>query len=218
MTSQVVHPVGLRERKKAEVRQALQDATLRLALAHGYDNVTVEAIADAVGVSTRTFSNYFSSKEEALFATPTDAHERLAAAIAARDPQEPPVAVLAAVLGEMADQLAERAPAWRSKMALVAQNPQLQLRLAAQMSRFEGVLAQGLAQRSGRDLAVDPYAELVAAAATGALRVALTHWRTGTGQSLHELLSRLFACLAAGLPDAPCGTSPFVPPNVSRPS
>lgn len=209
---------GRRERKKAEVRQALADATLRLALEHGFENVTVEAIADEVDVSARTFSNYFSSKEEALFAThPRSAgrlsSEWLSAAIAERDPDESPVAVLAAVLGQIAQDLADRT-AWWSKMAVVAQSPHLQMRLAAQLSRLEVVMAQGVARRSGRDLGSDPYPALVAVAATGALRVALTHWRSRPGQSLPELLGELFAELTAGLPDVP---PPHDPVSESRP-
>src|SRR3954468_11132152 len=60
------HAPGLRERKKAATRHALHEAAVRLAIAHGPDRVTVEAIADEAGVSRRTFSNYFANKEEAL--------------------------------------------------------------------------------------------------------------------------------------------------------
>ncbi|MFE3456378.1 TetR/AcrR family transcriptional regulator [Nocardiopsis aegyptia] len=57
---------GLRERKKEETRRAVHAAAVRLTAELGYEQVTVEAIAEAANVSRRTFSNYFSCKEEAL--------------------------------------------------------------------------------------------------------------------------------------------------------
>ena len=63
---------GLRERKKQETRDALSFAALRLAVERGLDNVLVEDIAAAAGVSPRTFNNYFSSKAEAISSRHTD--------------------------------------------------------------------------------------------------------------------------------------------------
>jgi AcrR family transcriptional regulator len=45
---------GLREEKKQATRVALREAALRLALKHGPDNVRVDDIAEAAGVSPRT--------------------------------------------------------------------------------------------------------------------------------------------------------------------
>ncbi|RIX26527.1 TetR family transcriptional regulator [Amnibacterium setariae] len=59
---------GLREQKRIATKRALQLALLQLALERGFDNVTVEEVAQAAQVSTRTFFNYFASKEEALTA------------------------------------------------------------------------------------------------------------------------------------------------------
>ena len=57
---------SLRETKKEATRRALADAAATLALTRGGDAVTVSAIAQAAGVSARTFHNYFTSAADAL--------------------------------------------------------------------------------------------------------------------------------------------------------
>src|SRR5580698_6176379 len=61
-------PAGLRERKKVATRKALGMAAMRLAVERGLEHVLVEDIAEAAGVSARTFNNYFASKYEAICA------------------------------------------------------------------------------------------------------------------------------------------------------
>ncbi|WP_289017709.1 TetR/AcrR family transcriptional regulator [uncultured Ornithinimicrobium sp.] len=59
---------GLRETKRAATRRALARATFDLVRDRGFDAVTVADVTDRVGVSRRTFSNYFDRKEEAVAA------------------------------------------------------------------------------------------------------------------------------------------------------
>src|SRR5689334_19161141 len=80
---------GLRERKKAETRAALGWAAIRLSVERGYDHVRVEDIAEAAGVSPRTFNNYFSSKAEAIASRHLDRSWRTAAALRERPTDEP---------------------------------------------------------------------------------------------------------------------------------
>ncbi|UZN04817.1 TetR/AcrR family transcriptional regulator [Cellulomonas sp. S1-8] len=61
---------GLRARKKAARRTALVDASHRLVAEHGLDGVTVEMICAEVGVSPRTFFNYFTTKDDAVLGHP----------------------------------------------------------------------------------------------------------------------------------------------------
>jgi AcrR family transcriptional regulator len=55
-----------RELNKAATRQAITDAALTLLRSRGPGNFTVEDIADAAGISRRTFFNYFGSTDAAL--------------------------------------------------------------------------------------------------------------------------------------------------------
>jgi AcrR family transcriptional regulator len=59
--------MGLRERKRRQTRQALISAAMRLFEEKGYEQTTVAEIAAAAGVSTKTYFNYFESKDEVLF-------------------------------------------------------------------------------------------------------------------------------------------------------
>lgn len=55
----------LRERQRLEVASAIHDATAELLLEHGWTATTVDMIAAKAGVSSRTFFNYFTTKEDA---------------------------------------------------------------------------------------------------------------------------------------------------------
>lgn len=58
--------MSLRERKKAETWEAIHQEAARAVLDRGLEAVKVEEIAQAVGISPRTFFNYFPSKDHAV--------------------------------------------------------------------------------------------------------------------------------------------------------
>ncbi|WP_425865125.1 TetR/AcrR family transcriptional regulator [Arthrobacter sp. TWP1-1] len=72
--------VPLRERNRLEAWALIHDTASGLALTEGPTKVTVEAIADAAGISKRTFFNYFATKEDAIMGTqpPTLSDEAVA--------------------------------------------------------------------------------------------------------------------------------------------
>lgn len=93
MTNQ--HEAGsLRERKRRRTRQALIDSAAKLFEDKGYDETTVAEIAAAAEIGTRTYFNYFASKEEILFPDSEDRVRATLAVIDARKPQDRPVDVL----------------------------------------------------------------------------------------------------------------------------
>ena len=64
--------VGLRERKKEDARRQIIHKANRLFRKHGYENVTLEQIADACVMSVRTILRYFSTKEALALAVEHD--------------------------------------------------------------------------------------------------------------------------------------------------
>ncbi|CAN7232650.1 TetR/AcrR family transcriptional regulator [Microbacterium foliorum] len=58
---------SLREQRRRETTRALTDAARRLTTERGFAGFTVEELCAEVGVSRRTFFNYFESKENAVF-------------------------------------------------------------------------------------------------------------------------------------------------------
>ncbi|MEU4320242.1 helix-turn-helix domain-containing protein [Nocardia fluminea] len=83
-------------------------AAVELFEARGYEETTVADIAAEAEVGTRTFFNYFASKEELLFPEPDERVRAAVAAIATRRPGERPVEVLLRALRAAGDNPGER--------------------------------------------------------------------------------------------------------------
>ena len=58
---------SLTERRKAETELRIASVAARLFAARGADETTAEEVAEAAGVSLRTFYRYFSTKEDAIW-------------------------------------------------------------------------------------------------------------------------------------------------------
>jgi AcrR family transcriptional regulator len=141
---------GLRERKKVATRRALGLAAMRLAVERGLDNVLVEDIADAAGVSARTFNNYFGSKHEAICALGFDRAMRIGAALRERPPGEPLWdAIVAAVMSEYGS--ADRAldEDWMTGVRLVTSEPALRGEYLKVQAMTQYSLAEAIGLRMG---------------------------------------------------------------------
>ncbi|MBP3043916.1 TetR/AcrR family transcriptional regulator [Arthrobacter jiangjiafuii] len=63
---------GLRERKRTATKLAIITAARTLTAARGVSGFTVEELCEEVGISRRTFFNYFPAKEDAILGSPAD--------------------------------------------------------------------------------------------------------------------------------------------------
>ena len=193
--------MSLRERKKLAAREALSWAAVRLATERGLEHVRVDEIAAEVGVSPRTFNNYFSSKEEAICAIGVDRQTRIREALLTRPASEP---LWDAVINSVLQQYSRHEEPDRdyvTRVRLMVTDSSLRGEYLKAHAMVERALAQGIADRMGIDGEHEIYPRLMAAAVTGAVRVALSHWlHSDPSSSLQPTLANALKQVAAGLP------------------
>ncbi|MET9019100.1 TetR family transcriptional regulator [Actinopolymorpha sp. NPDC004070] len=207
MTTQDGARAGLRERKKQETRIALSWAAIRLAVERGFDNVRVEDIAAEVGVSPRTFNNYFSGKAEAVATRHLDRARQIAVELRARPASEPlwkalELAVLPRfTLGQDGNARGGPDEEWLAGIRLMLTEPAVRGELARVGAAVETELAAAIAARTNTDVDRDLYPRLVAAAVSAALRAATLHWLNSDAPGpIAPHLQDAIRQLAAGLP------------------
>jgi AcrR family transcriptional regulator len=167
---------GLRERKKQATRAALRAAALRLALERGPENVRVDDIAEAAGVSPRTYNNYFSSREQAIVAAVTAERAlRVAAAVTARPGD---VSLADAVIDAVVEQYTDPGEDARDALLMITTSPTLRACYADTVTTIEGPLAAAITERcQGMDRLT---AQVLAASVGAAAKVALQQWLQST--------------------------------------
>lgn len=203
-TLAVVSDIGLRERKKADTRRALSDAALQLALERGVDNVTREDIANAAGVSLRTFTNYFTGKHEAIAYRQTERLRRSIADFDSRPTDEPLWTSIAhAVLTPLeedfndSDGIPDRRQLAEVRKLLMSP----QIRHAASGDLFDSWL-EAIAERTGTDPERDMYPRLVVAVVRAIGDAAMDSYvNADPPVAISTLMREGFAAVAAGLPE-----------------
>jgi len=169
----------LRERKKQATRKALRDAALRLALECGPDNVRVDDIAEAAGVSPRTYNNYFSSREQAIVAAVTAEREaRVAAAVAARPAT---VRLADAVIEAIVEQYTGPGTRDRDVLLLITTSPALRDAFLGTAAGIEHPLTAVIAERIGDT--GQHTARVLSASVAAAVRIALQRWLRPAAES-----------------------------------
>ena len=200
--------LGLRERKKRETKAALSWAAIRLTVERGFDNVLVDDIAEAAGVSPRTFNNYFSSKGEAIVARHLDRCLRFAEELRSRPSDEPlwqAITQAALVQFDPGPEVVAnpvRDPGdWVAGVRLMVAEPALQIEFIRASAQAQNDVAAAIADRTGTDVERDLYPRLVASAVMAANDVAMQHWLNAEPRlPMDQVLRSALAQLAAGLP------------------
>lgn len=175
-------------------RQRLQTVALDLFTEKGFDQVTVEEISDAVGVSHMTFFRNFPTKESVVLDDPYD--PLVGVAIAAQEPSLPALERVRRGVLEAFAQLDEPEDRTvRQKIRLAAGHSGLRARVWENNLRTEEVIVAALTETGSSRLE----AGVAAGAVLGALTAALFDWAIDeSGGSLGQRIHQALDLLAAG--------------------
>jgi AcrR family transcriptional regulator len=188
---------GLRERKKARTRAAIREHALRLFREQGYDETTVEQIAEAAEVSPSTFFRYFPTKEDVVLQDDLDL--LWMDVFRAQPPDLGPLAAMrAAVRSALASLGAAELGQLREAMDLAVAVPAVRARMLEEFARTAQIIAGAVAERSGRP-AADFEVQAMAGAVVG---VAMAAWfdQPGDLEGFGDRFERGLALLESGLP------------------
>jgi AcrR family transcriptional regulator len=140
---------GLRERKKARTRAAIQSQALRLFQTQGYGATSMGQIAEAAEVSESTLFRYFPTKQDLVL---QDAFDPLIVeAFMAQPSQMSPLRALRGAFDEVLSGLSEAERAdLRDRVALSLSVPELRAAMLDQFAQALRLIAEVVAARMDR--------------------------------------------------------------------
>ncbi len=194
-----VRPATPRERRRTRTMRTIQGEALALFAERGYEETTVDDIADAADISPRTFFRYFPTKEDVVL---WDEYDVVIWELLDQRPNdESPGETMRALTHQMIEGLYRRDPE-----RLLARN-RLLFSVPAVRARFldfaragVDVLTSGFAARRGLGPEDDLKLQMTAAAIVDAAVAAFDRWQRADGEpDLLALLEEATDALIAGV-------------------
>lgn len=188
---------GWREKKRRNTHERISKSALRLFAIDGYEATTLDAIAEAAGISRRTFFYYFKSKEEILAAWQKGLPEAFRVAILAQSKDQSSFDV---VRNAHLKLIANYDPGQVVVIdRIIRANEQLRASNQTKYLKLEEVAFEALCElwpQAKRRKAL----RIVAMVSVGALRLAIDTWAEEKGRKpLATYLNEAFAALKAEL-------------------
>lgn len=168
-------PPDRRSRKRLATREGISNAATRLFLERGFENVTVDEIAEAADVGRMTVFNHFPRKEDMFFDRDEAGREMLTEALRQRDPRVAPIEMLRLLAHRL---VAEQSPYVRFSagsqgfIETIEGSETLKARARAIRDEIAQVVTVALSECVGRE-PTDPAAHLAAGLLLATWTVAL---------------------------------------------
>jgi AcrR family transcriptional regulator len=175
----------------------LREAAMELFNERGYEQTTVQEIAERAGLTARTFFRHFADKREVLFDGSQALEEAIGGAFASAPPDAPPMALVAATLEALAALIGRDRGFARRRQAAIDATAELQERELIKLARLATVLRGALRERG----VPDADAGVAAETAIAIVRAAFARWLDEPevrplAEVMRESLARLEALVA----------------------
>ena len=191
----------IQTRKQEFIRGEIWDAAMDLFAEKGFDETTIDDIAEAAGVSRRSFFRYFSSKSDLMGQGIVSYGEVLTEIIRSLPPA---LSRFEAVRGTALKFVCFGAayPRTRKIMSVVAKYPEARAAQLSRMAEVEDRVAQAFAARFGDGQYNELMPRLLAALTTTVIDVTLRQWfelnHEDVSATVEQVLSKLEQVIGPG--------------------
>lgn len=194
---------GLRERKKEQTVERLQQAALALMIDRGFDAVSIDDICEAADVSKTTYYRYFETKEDVLLGRAGEKFEVLRAAFAECPPEESLIDAARYACSGFAEQIQADRETKLLVSRITRSTPSLAARNLCHFQQWEELLRDEAELRA--PAGTDPLLSWVQAnTVAAAVRAASDYWLDhGAERPLGELIDTALTSLRDDNDDSP---------------
>lgn len=184
-------------RRRSTTRHQITAVAIELFAAHGFDEVSVDDVAEAAGIARRTLFRYYPSKNAIPWGD-FDAHlQHLRELLAAVEPTVRTERVLRDALLLFNTFHESELPRHRQRMQVILQTTELQAYSLTMYAGWRDVIAEFVAARSGtKPSALVP--QTVAWSMLGVALAAYEHWLADESVSLTQALGAAFDVVRPG--------------------
>jgi mycofactocin system transcriptional regulator len=188
-------------RPRATNRDAVDRAALDLFGTRGFAETTVDDIAEAAGISRRTFFRYYDSKNDVVWGAFDALLQDLDTWLADTSSDRPLLPTLRDAVIRFNSLPSEEVPAHRQRMALILYVPALQAHSTLRYAEWREVIARFAAARLDEPVE-GLWPQLVGHVSLAAALAAYEQWLAAADGDLADLLRTTFDAIDLALPEA----------------
>jgi len=189
----------LRDHAREAIRDEVAKHAWTLFAAQGFEATTVDQIADAAGMSRRTFFRYFAGKDELVLERLAESGSQIADALRARPAEEAAWPALRAAFSQPVEVQELHADKSRPLQLMLRTEPVLRATVETRRRVWTELLTPLTAERLPARIAgsgPDTRAAAITGSAIACLEAAQIAWAQNSGSSLATLLDEAMGAVA----------------------